>query len=944
MSLARQQLMAHLRRFSHLQAIDIETALRRIFDWGEDQQKVLTELGLSRDEVYQLDQVSESKPASNSPYAHQSSASVPPFQAHSHSIDPVFQSPSKKKQLASTQGPISIHRQQALHQGMTPAKRSAPSINRALPPLSEQPESGSKTSPVDEFTTVLLDVTERFEIFDEIAHGAMGRIDAGWDRHLGRPVAIKTLRSDRAKDVVRMRFLEEAQVTGQLQHPSIITVYELGKIKGDVVFVMRRVDGLSLKELIYRLKKGDRSLLEKYTLNQKLQIFNQLCQAVAYAHNKGVIHRDIKPSNVMIGDFGDVVLLDWGLCKIIGKEVRSSRSSTERWQTMHGQIIGTPAYMAPEQALGMIDQIAPSTDVYGLGALLYHFITLAPPFSGKSKREVVRKVLHAELTPPSERAPQAGITTALEEICLKCLNRDSEQRYPNASALAEEVKALLASGLETNQSSNNQQALPPHQFDRHFQPTIETIQVDLNETLFHLQSIQEDLASALDVIHQQETYEKQHIAHERVDFYQAEIQNLVSQLCDLTSRLKFIKSFMHQTNGTHDKEESLSGSLAEYGSLVDRVCSVLSSLYENAVLGGDTDTQARLGYWLEVLDPLQREQLQKEVGALYVHIRPARADVQLWQCIPDGAILKKVRPKTLKSSPLLLERVPAGQYVISAGHPDSDQRVESSLRVFPGVTTRLSITLYHPEAAPTNFKHIPSGTFTSGPKRGRLVGSSEIALPDFFISQFPVTCKAYQSFLNALCRLDWEEAQSRTPRRSGDQQHLWTWEHQQKVTYNLNEIWHDDMPIIGISLDDAQRYCQWLSDRDKKAYRLPTEVEWEKAARGPDGRIFPWGDLWDDRFSAGPETWDHYLPPQVGLMSTDRSVYGVADLIGGVREWTTATEINEHHGVIRGGSYLTADDQGRPLWRRSILATNRTALDIGFRLVHVPDPAFRTLE
>ena len=226
---------------------------------------------------------------------------------------------------------------------MTPQKRSLPSIGRALPKISAQ--QNTQSSPVDEFTQVLLDITDRFEIFDEIAHGAMGRIDAGWDRHLGRPVAIKTLRSDRAKDVVRMRFLEEAQVTGQLQHPSIITVYELGKIKGDVVFVMRRVEGLSLKALISKLRKGDEELIKQYTLTQKLQAFYQLCQAVAYAHNKGVIHRDIKPSNVMIGDL-EMSSSSTGACARSLVKKWLSRSSAERWQTMHGQIIGTPAYMA----------------------------------------------------------------------------------------------------------------------------------------------------------------------------------------------------------------------------------------------------------------------------------------------------------------------------------------------------------------------------------------------------------------------------------------------------------------------------------------------------------------------------------------------------------------------------------------------------------------------
>ena len=939
----RQHLSSQLRRFSHLQPFEIDAALRRIFDWGEPQNIVLSELGLSSDQQRQL------TPNSSNPKVHsQSQNSAPPalrnIRKHTRSIAPIFTSDSQTHHLDSNkvrgQGPTSINRQQALNQGMTPPKRSIPSINRALPPISNQTDH--PPSPVDEFTTVLLDITDRFEIFDEIAHGAMGRIDAGWDRHLGRPVAIKTLKSERAKDVVRMRFLEEAQVTGQLQHPSIITVYELGKIKGDVVFVMRRVDGLSLKELIHKLRKGDQSLLDQYTLSHKLQLFYQLCQAVAYAHDKGVIHRDIKPSNIMIGGFGDVVLLDWGLCKIIGKEVRSSRSSTERWQTMHGQIIGTPAYMAPEQALGMVDQISPATDVYGLGALLYHFMTLSPPFSGKSKREVVRKVLHADLTLPRDRAPHAGITEDLEKICLKCLNRDSDQRYKDAGELAEAINSLISRSLEPA-SSPAEVTLNTHD-NSSLKTLCEQKQADIAESLFHLQSIQEDLASALDGVQQQNSNQSEQIAHERVEFYQREIQSLISQICDQTSQLKLIRSLLGEEQEIAQAEDNHQASVLEYFSIIERVSSMLSSLYEHAVLCGDLETQARLTYWLEIIDPQQREQLQREVGALYIHIRPARADIQLWQCISDGAVLKKVRPKTLRSSPLLLERVPAGQYIISASHPDHQNRVESSLRVYPSVTTRISITLYHPEAAPPHFKHIPSGTFTSGARRGHYFSSTEIALPDFFISQYPVTCGEYLKFLQAIAQHDHEEAHSRTPRRSGDQKALWNWETNGLVQYESQQGWSDDMPVMGISLDDAHRYCQWIGKQDRKTYRLPTETEWEKAARGPDGRIFPWGDVWDARFSAGPEIWDHYLPPEVGLMSTDQSVYGVSDLIGGVREWTTAVEPYESQGVIRGGSYLTANDEGRPLWQRSMLASHRCALDLGFRLVYIPDPAFKCLE
>lgn len=945
MSRAKQHLSSLLDRYRHLLPQNRAAALARIFDQGEDPIRVLPELGISRDEVARIiEELKRLESTSPKEPKHQPMSALKnriTYQTPSEGITPI-----RGEGMAPVRGEgvPSINRQQALHQGMSPRKRSAITVgqNRATLDEAKVPDS----SPVDEFTQVLLDITDRFEIFDEIAHGAMGKIDAGWDRHLGRPVAIKRLRSERVKDVVRMRFLEEAQVTGQLQHPSIITVYELGKIQGDVVFVMRRVEGISLKELIQRLKRGDEQLLAEYPLSRRIQLFHQLCQAIAYAHSRGVIHRDIKPSNVMIGDFGDIVLLDWGLCKIIGQEVRSSRSSTERWQTVHGQIIGTPAYMAPEQALGMIDQITPATDVYGLGALLYHFITLSPPFLGKTKREVVRKVLHAELVPPRERAPQALIPPELEEVCVRSLHRDAERRYPDARSLSEAIQQVINAGAQgaSPVQRNSAPTSPKGLQTKDLLARSHSLKNDIEEALFNLQSLQEDLASTLDMWQgSQQGPSDRHRYLKITNRYRRELQGLINQACEQITQYRLLNHLINQLNEVDpDHEQEVSSSEVE--SLTEQVSSMISGFYENAVLSNDLEHQARLAYWLEQLDVTRRELLTREVGALYVHVRPSKAEIQLWQCVPEGATFKRTRPKTLRTSPLLLDKVPAGQYILAASHPQHKRAVETSLRVYPGATTRLSITLYHPEVCDLRFKHIPAGTFSSGVRHDPLAHIAEIALPDFFISEHPVKSQEYLEFLNDLASDSPEEALNRAPRTQGQKRHLWDWD-SARGEMCLGAGWTPEMPVVGVSLDDAQRYCEWLSGRDQKSYRLPTESEWEKAARGPEGRTFPWGDLWDARLVASAESWDHYLPPEVGMMASDQSVYGVKDLAGGVREWTTS--VDQHHaqqGVVRGGSFMMGDTEGWPLWRRLHFASHRTALDIGFRVVHIPDPAFRFLE
>ena len=843
---------------------------------------------------------------------------------------------------------MGVAKKNALSRGMMPAKRALPKLNQGKEDdLNKTLELQS--SAVSEFTKVLLDITDRFEVFEEIAHGAMGRIDAGWDRHLGRPVAIKTLRSDRAKDVVRMRFLEEAQVTGQLQHPNIITIYELGKIKGNVVFVMRKIDGQSLKQLIHKLRKNDQKSLEEYTLNRKVQIFVKLCQAVAFAHSRGVVHRDIKPSNVMLGDFGDVVLLDWGLCKIIGQEVRSSRSAIEKWQTVHGQIIGTPSYMSPEQALGMIDQIGPATDVYGLGALFYHFITLYPPFMGKSNREVVRRVLQAQLIAPRERKPDAKIPEELERICLKCLNRDIEKRYPTASELIADLEAFLEG---KNQKTNTNQHLS-HTLQDLF-PSPQNQKVEIEENLFHYQAIQEDLASAQDIwqtTQQQSWFDSspqlladRWNAHIQISRYRSESEVLLARLCEQLIHYQISTQLQDpQTKPINEAE-----SYVNHDS-IEMLCTLLASRYENAVIEGDQITQAQMSHWLQVFDPLQGEMITQNVGALYIHVRPLNAYIQLWQCRDEDGVLKKSKPKTLKSSPLLLERVPAGQYVLTASLDAQSDKVETSLRVHPGVTTRFSVTLYHKDATPRRFKHIPAGTFRSGAPQDLFAPASEIALPDVFISVYPVSAKEYLKYLIHLAITHPQEAQVRQPRRSGDDQPLWNWG-QDGMPY-LPDDWSKNLPVIGICLDDAIHYCEWISHRKGGQYRLPTDYEWEKAARGMDGRTYPWGEIWDARYVAGPEVWEHHLPPPIGLMGTDCSTYGIKDLVGGVREWTLQHNSLYHDfaedkplGVIKGGSFLTDNVAGRPLWRKAFLPTHRVASDIGFRMAYVADPAFRILE
>jgi PAS domain S-box-containing protein len=289
----------------------------------------------------------------------------------------------------------------------------------------------------------------RYDFMRLHATGGIGRVWRARDRQLERDVAVKELQPEKAGDSkMAVRFVREAQLTGQLEHPGIVPVYELSSRAdtNEPFYSMRFVRGRALTSAIdaYHAKRlaGQAEPLEFVAL---LTAFTAVCNTVAYAHSQRVLHRDLKGDNVMLGDFGEVIVLDWGLAKRIDQPdeeaVDTSAASLKEMQdaglTVQGDIIGTPAYMAPEQAEGRLDQIDQRTDIYGLGAMLYEILTGQPPFVGTNTFEVLQKARRGNPAPPRELCPE--VPAALEEVCLKALARDPAQRYARAEELAQQI-------------------------------------------------------------------------------------------------------------------------------------------------------------------------------------------------------------------------------------------------------------------------------------------------------------------------------------------------------------------------------------------------------------------------------------------------------------------------------------------------------------------------
>ncbi len=286
------------------------------------------------------------------------------------------------------------------------------------------------------------------------AEGGLGKIWIAHDTDLNRDVALKEIKSSTVPNPESWgRFLKEAQITGQLEHPNIVPVYELARRKEDdqPFYTMRFLRGQNLRDAIaeFHRRRAGTPAHRLELQRQLLEPFVKVCQAVGYAHSRGVIHRDLKPENVVLGGHGEVVVLDWGLAKVVGQpddaqsnatEPRISLSAEAQTKQTVGQV-GSPSYMAPEQVEASNDRIDTRTDVYGLGAILFEMLTAQPPVTGSSVGEVFSKIQAGNV--PKAREIEPTVSRALEAVCCKAMAHDPRNRYRRVEDLAEDLRRWI---------------------------------------------------------------------------------------------------------------------------------------------------------------------------------------------------------------------------------------------------------------------------------------------------------------------------------------------------------------------------------------------------------------------------------------------------------------------------------------------------------------------
>ncbi|HYQ02871.1 MAG TPA: bifunctional serine/threonine-protein kinase/formylglycine-generating enzyme family protein [Polyangiaceae bacterium] len=753
---------------------------------------------------------------------------------------------------------------------------------------------------------------KRYSLLGKIGAGGMATVYLARDQSLLRSVALKVQHAD--PDGGNARFLEEAQVLGQLEHPNIVPLYTLEFTTNNSSFsTMRYLRGSSLHDVLRCLSTGDTAIVAEYSLTRLMQIFLQITQAVSYAHHQGVIHRDLKPANVMLGEHGEVQVVDWGIAKVrtaAGVHTDSQRDGL----TMPGQIVGTPSYMAPEQWAGAaVDERA---DIYALGVILYELLTLQRPFNGNNPLLLCREVLTAPPPPLRSVAPDRSIPLELEEACLKALAKLPEDRQSHVRELYRAVQAWLET--ET---------------DRVRRHTLAEEKVAEARELLRVYQLQRKVVADLEQKGREleSSFKSWQSVDEKRDLYDADqaVRTGRRQLIDLSTD---VVGVLTEALGFERENTAARQLLADY--------------YWDRLLEAESLAQPdQVGFYSRLVRRYHDGRYSKRLsgdGTLSLVTEPAGAVVRVYKLEEQNLLLQPGTPLQTGSTPLQQLTLGPGSYVVHvelAGYAPLVYPVYISRNRDWAGTLRLRRTA---EIAP-GFCQVPGGPFIEGgDSEGWSLPRNEPEVGAFAIARHPVTVREYLEFLNDLAQTDLALAVQRAPRRAPDGGSYALhdaergFEFEPHLPENVAEL---DAPVSSISWYDAVAYAEWRSAKDQRTYRLPTAREWEKAARGVDGRWFPWGNRFDASLcNIRESTKDGPRIAPVEAFPHDESVYGVRGMAGNMRDWTeTASNLGANSSsplrVVRGGAWYGGRVSARCA-DRFWFEPNHVYFFVGFRLAH----------
>ncbi len=709
----------------------------------------------------------------------------------------------------------------------------------------------------------------RYHVREMLGRGGVGEVVAALDREVRRTVALKTLRHTTAHDPVLVnRFVEEARLTGQLEHPNIVPIYDLGAAPdGQPFYTMRVVKKTSLRDVLDHPETRT-----QWPLARLLDVFIHVSRALAYAHSHRVLHRDVKPENILLGDFGVVYLADWGLATVFGASeitLHEKGSMPPPATTGSG---GTPGYMAPEVLRGEWVTVDLRADLFALGVILYEILTGKRPFEADSLAALM--VATCEKTPTLPREISPSCPLLLEDLCMELLQRDKAARPSSADEVVRRVEEFQEGAKEKERRLEEARAL----CRKASEPTKRFRQLETERQRLRTQARQ-----ILRGVKGWEPIDRKRQGWALEDLADKEERESALVLADA------IELYTKALGYDADSAEARQG-LADLFWLSARAAEEerrpATQLYYEALVA-EYDT----GHYAAILGAGARLSLQTN---------PSGARVLVQRYFERDRVMVLGEARYLDRTPVVEAGLEPGSYLVTMkmpGHRD----VRYPVLLARGAHHEAEVKLYTDAEIGEGFVYVPRGAaiFGGDPEAYDPLSRQTLTVADFALAIFPVTMGRYCAFLDDIDRAGTDAFSKRAPhdlrgseglivhrgpdgRWRPDQQII---EGEARKAFPLDEHL-EQVPACLVDWFDAVAYCNWASEKTGARLRLATELEWEKAARGADGRFYPWGDRFDPTFCLMRESRPYVPQPEpIGTFPIDESPYGVRDMAGGMREW-----------------------------------------------------------